>query len=76
MDCVWKGCFLEVDLEYRKELHELHNNYPLAPYKIEVKTKTFSKYQLNFADFYNISFGTVKRFLPYFFGKEKHEFHL
>ena len=25
------GCFLEVDLEYLKELHELHNDYPLAP---------------------------------------------
>ena len=25
------GYFLEVDLEYLKELHELHNDYPLAP---------------------------------------------
>ena len=24
-------CVLEVDLEYPKELPELHNNYPLAP---------------------------------------------
>ena len=26
-----KGCFLEVDLEYPSELHDLHNDYPLAP---------------------------------------------
>ena len=26
-----KGCVLEVDLEYPKELPELHNDYPLAP---------------------------------------------
>ena len=26
-----KGCVLEVDLEYAKELGELHNDYPLAP---------------------------------------------
>ena len=26
-----KGYILEVDLEYRKELHDLHNDYPLAP---------------------------------------------
>ena len=26
-----KGCVLEVNLEYPKELHELHNDYPLAP---------------------------------------------
>ena len=27
------GCVLEVDLEYPKELHELHNDYLLAPEK-------------------------------------------
>ena len=27
------GYILEVDLEYSKELHELHNDYPLAPEK-------------------------------------------
>ena len=39
---VWEKtpCILEVDLEYPKELHDLHNNYPLAPEQIEVdKTK-------------------------------------
>ena len=29
-------CILEVDLEYPKELHDLHNDYPLAPEQIEV----------------------------------------
>ena len=27
-------CILEVDLEYPKELHDLHNDYPLAPERI------------------------------------------
>ena len=39
---VWEKtpCILEVDLEYPKELHDLHNDYPLAPEQIEVnKTK-------------------------------------
>ena len=31
-----KGCVLEVDLEYPKELQELHE-YPLAPDKREIK---------------------------------------
>eukprot|EP01050_Picozoa_sp_SAG11_P052696 SAG11_NODE_30664_length_298_cov_9.618090_1_plen_99_part_11 len=26
-----KGCFVKCDLEYPKELHDLHNDYPLAP---------------------------------------------
>ena len=32
-----KGCVLEVDFEYPKELHELQNDYPLAADKIEIK---------------------------------------
>ena len=30
------SCILEVDLEYPKELHDLHNDYPLAPEQIEM----------------------------------------
>ena len=29
-------CILEVDLEYPKDLHDLHNDYPLAPERITV----------------------------------------
>ena len=32
-----KRCILEVNLEYPKELRQLHNDYPLAPNKIEIK---------------------------------------
>ena len=31
-----RGCILDVDLEYPKELHNLHNNCPLAPERIVV----------------------------------------
>ena len=31
-----ESCILEVDLEYPKELHDLHNDYPLAPERLEV----------------------------------------
>ena len=30
------GCILEVDLEYPRELHDLHNDFPLAPEILEL----------------------------------------
>ena len=34
----WRShsCILEVDLEYPKEIHDLHNDYPLAPERLKV----------------------------------------
>ena len=70
-----KGCVLEVDLEYSKELRELHNDYRLAPYKIEIKREMFTNYQLKIADLYNIPNDNVKNLVPNFFDKEKHVIH-
>ena len=36
-----KGWVVEFDLEYPKELQELHNDCPLAPDKIEIQEKSF-----------------------------------
>ena len=41
-----KGCFFEADLKYPKEIQELHNDYLLAPDKIEIKREILSEYQL------------------------------
>ena len=38
------GYILEVDLEYCKELHDSHSDYPLCPDKIEVSSNMLSKY--------------------------------
>ena len=35
-ECTKIVCALESDLQYPKELWELHNGYPLAPDKIEI----------------------------------------
>ena len=34
--CDGEGCILEVDLEYPKNLHDTHNEYPLAPERLRV----------------------------------------
>ena len=39
-----EGLVLEVDLEYPKDLHELHNDYPSAPEKVEVSKNMLSEY--------------------------------
>ena len=56
-----KGCVLQVDLEYLKELHELSNDYPGAANKIEIKKEMLSEHQLKVADLYNIPTGNVKK---------------
>ena len=43
------------------ELRESHNDYPLAPNKIEIKGEMLSEYQLKIAHFYNIPIGNVKK---------------
>ena len=66
-------CVLEVDLEYPKQLRELHSDYPLAPDKIEIK-REMSDCQLKIADLYNIPIGNVQKSVPNFFDKEKYWF--
>ena len=60
--CVWRkvDSDFEVDFEYPDELHELHNDYPLAPEKIAVSSDMLSKYCKEIADKYEIKVGDVK----------------
>jgi hypothetical protein len=39
-----EGFILEVDLDYPPELHDLHNEYPLAPEKMKVAENMLSSY--------------------------------
>ena len=71
-----KGCVLEVDLEYPKELRELLNGYSLAPDKIEIKREMLSEYQLKIADLYNIPIGNVKTLVPNYLIKKSMYFNM
>ena len=67
-----KGCVLEVDLEYPKDLRELHNDYSFAPEKIEIKKEILYKYQLMISDIYNIPIGNVRKLVLSSFDKKKY----
>ena len=58
------GYFLEVDLKFSDKLHELHNNYLLAPKKLAVSGDMLSKYRGKMADKYQIKVGDVKKLIP------------
>ena len=70
-----KGVILEVDLEYPKELHDLHNDYPLAAEKVKVTKDMLSSYCQKIADKYNISTGLVRKLIPTLRKKEKYVTH-
>ena len=55
-----KGLILEVDLEYCQELHDLHNDYPVAPEKVKVSNNILSGYCRKIAEKHNISTSLVK----------------
>ena len=48
------GYLLEVNLEYSDELHELHNDYPLAQEKLAVSSDMLLKYCKKNADKHEI----------------------
>ena len=58
------GYFLEVDLEHSDKLHELYNDYPLAPQKLAVSSDMLLKYCKKVADKYKIKDGDVKKLIP------------
>ena len=66
---------LEVDLKYPNELHELHNDCPLAPDKLTVTNDILSNYCKSITDKYEIKVGDVKKLIPNLANKSKYVVH-
>ena len=71
-ECNSIGYFLEVDLKYPDELHELHNDHLLAPEKPAVSIDMLSKYCRKIANKYKIKIGDVKNLIPNLGNKTKY----
>ena len=69
------GYFVEVDLKYPEKLHELHNDYPLAPETLAVSSDVLSNYCKKITDKYEIKVGDVKILIPNLGNKINYEVH-
>ena len=68
-----KSWILEVDLEYPKHLHKLHNDYPLAPKKLSVKEEWLSSYQTELLE--NKSMINITKLVLNLMDKKKYVVH-
>ena len=78
MNTIYKDnrcCISEVDLEYPKKLHSLHNHYPLAPEKTEIRESMLSDYRREIAKKHNISVSRVKKCIPSLSNKNRYVLH-
>ena len=56
-------------------MHDLHNDYPLAPQKLKISQKMLSKYCSDVADEYGIKIGGVIKLVPNLGNKIKYAVH-
>ena len=67
--------FLKVDLEYPDELHELHNDYLLAPEKRALSSDMLSNYCKKIANKYEIKVGDLRKLIPNLSNKTNYIVH-
>ena len=70
-----KELILEVDLEYPKKIHDLHNDYRVCPEKVRVSNNMLSGYCKKIAEKYNISIGLVNKLIPMLRDKKEYVSH-
>ena len=70
------GYFLECDLEYPKELHERHNDYPLAAERLQISHNMLSEKQVEIERAYAMTRGSsCTKLVPNLMDKSKYCLH-
>ena len=65
--------FLKVDLGYLEELHDIHNDYPMAPEKIKIEDDMLSPYCSEIKRKYDIKTGGINKLAPNLMPKKNYE---
>jgi hypothetical protein len=69
------GYFVECDLRYPADIHELHNEYPLAPERVEIETEMLSETQLQIRMHYNINHNHSVKLVPHLGDRDHYVLH-
>ena len=69
------GYFLEDDLECPENLHDIHNNLPMAPEKIKIKDEMLSPIQLETKNECGIKVGITNKLIPNLMPKKNYVIH-
>lgn len=70
-----QGFVLEVDLEYPPNLHDAHNEYPLAVERFDIKVENLSEEQRRIIRAYGKKEGGSTKLVPNLFNKEHYVVH-
>ena len=70
------GYFLEVDLECPENLHDIHNDLPMALKEIKIKDEMLPPIQLEIKNEYGIKVGITDKLVPNLMPKEKYVIHI
>lgn len=71
-----RGCFIECDLEYPEELHNMHNSYPLAPEKLTITNDMLSPFTAELKKDLNVSDDKINKLVCTLSTKRNYVLHI